>query len=74
MAPRIIYEAKPASIMDPGGRTEEFSILRAEAEEFEVNQLIRRHAAESLAKLEIIVRLMEYSRATPAGPNIVLAA
>jgi hypothetical protein len=53
------------TIMDPRLGTEEFSILTSKAEEFEVHNSIRRHAAESLGKLELIVGLMEYSRATP---------
>jgi hypothetical protein len=51
--------------LNPGSGTETYHALRAEADVFEVKHRIRRHAAESCAKLEIMLELMAYEGGVP---------
>jgi hypothetical protein len=65
LVPRIVTERKPACVLNPSRSTEAFQVLRAEAETFEVKCRIRRHAAESHAKLDLILSLMAYGGNIP---------
>jgi hypothetical protein len=65
LAPRVVPERKSACIMNPTGGTEAFHALGAEARTFEIKHRIRHRAAESRAKLDLVLSLMEYSAARP---------
>ncbi len=65
LVPRIVPERKPACVLNPSGSTEAFHALRALAEVFEIKHRIRRHAAESRVKLDLVLSLMAYRGATP---------
>lgn len=65
LTPRIVLERRAACVLDPSGRTEAFHALRAEAEVFEIKHRIRRHAAESQAKLDLVLSLMAYRGGIP---------
>ena len=49
----------------PMSCTETFHALLAEAEVFEIKHRIRRHAAESRAKLDLVLSLMAYGGGIP---------
>jgi hypothetical protein len=51
--------------MNPGKSTEAFQVLRAVAQDSEVKYRIRRHAAGSHAKLDLILSLMAYGGNIP---------
>jgi hypothetical protein len=68
LVPLIIRERKPACVMNPGVNTEAFRALRTEAEIFEIRHRIRCLAAESQAKLDLVLSLMAY------GGNIPLCS
>ena len=65
LTPRIATERKPAGVLNPAGCKEAFHALGAEAKAFEIKHRIRRHAAESREKLDIVLSLIEYSAAFP---------
>jgi hypothetical protein len=65
LTPRIAPERESACIMNPDGGTEAFHALVAEARTFEIKHRVRRHAAESRAKLDLVLSLMEYSAVRP---------
>jgi hypothetical protein len=65
LTPRIVKERLSACVLNPGSGTETYHALRAEADVFEVKHRIRRHAAESCAKLEIMLELMAYEGGVP---------
>ncbi len=67
--PRIVMEHKPACVLDSGRSTEALKILETEAEDFEVRHRIRRHAAQSRDRLDIVLSLMSYSDAVPICPD-----
>jgi hypothetical protein len=67
--PRIITERQPACVLNPSGYTEAFHALGAEAEIFEIKHRIRRHAAESHAKLDLVLSLMAYRGDLPLCPD-----
>ena len=60
LVPRIVTDRKPASVFNPSRFIEAYHTLREEAGLFEIRHRIRRHAAEGLAKLELILSLMAY--------------
>jgi hypothetical protein len=60
LAPRIVPQRMSACVLNPGGFTETFHALETEAEVFKTKHRIRRHAAESRAKLDIVLSLMAY--------------
>jgi hypothetical protein len=55
--------------MNPGVKTEAFRVLRARANVFEIKYRIQCHAAKSLAKLNLILSLMEYGGNSPLCPD-----
>jgi hypothetical protein len=65
LTPRIVKERKPACVLNPNGCMEVFQALEAEARTFEIKHRIRRHAAESRAKLDLVLNLMAYSGMPP---------
>jgi hypothetical protein len=48
-------DRKSGCVLDPSGGTEAFYALRAEAEIFGIKQRIRCNAAESQAKLDLVL-------------------
>jgi hypothetical protein len=66
---RIITERQPACVLNPSRYTEAFHSLGAEAEIFEIKHRIRRHAAESRAKLDLVLSLMAYRGDLPLSPD-----
>ena len=57
LTPRIVTERKPACILTPTGCTEAFQALLAEDRASEIKHRIRRQAAESRAKLDLVLSL-----------------
>lgn len=64
--PRIIVDRKPACIITPPVSSEAFRAFETAAEVFRIKHRIRRHAAETYAKLILVDSLMEY----PGNPPI----
>lgn len=63
--PWIQLERRPACVLNPNPSTEAFAILQAEAGIFEVRQRIRRHAADSRMKFDLVLDLMAFSKGAP---------
>jgi hypothetical protein len=69
LVPKIERVSMSACVLDPGARTEELHVLKAEAEVFEIKHRIRCHAAESHARLELVLSFLAYGGAIRLLPD-----